>query len=311
MDSSIPVTVIILTHNEALNIGPCVESLSAFGEIIVLDSGSTDGTIDILRSRFPRVRVLEHPFQDFGQQRNWALDHASPANAWVLFFDADERCTPACARAIEAAVANPGDRIGFFMCYRNMFLGRWIKRCTMYPTWQLRLLMNGRVRYVKEGHGQREVLDGQAGYIEVPYEHLGFSKGIRQWIARHNEYSSNEVELLQALAGAPLRIGEVFALDRIRRRRALKRLGAHVPLRPFVRFVYLYFIRLGCLDGRPGLLYCYLRVAQELHILVKQAELEANRPVTTPASALAGVAVDTGSFQAVPKRRGAAASHHS
>ena len=186
--SQIPATVIVLTCNEAANIAACLESVSTFGEIVVVDSGSTDGTLEILRERFPRVRVLEHPFEDFGQQRNWALDHAGATQDWILFLDADERCTPACAESIRAAVEAPSGHVGFFLRYRNMFLGRWIKRCTMFPTWQLRLLRRGHVRYRKEGHGQRELMSGTAGYVKEFYEHFGFSKGVKDWIARHNDY---------------------------------------------------------------------------------------------------------------------------
>jgi glycosyltransferase involved in cell wall biosynthesis len=275
-DPVIPVSVIILTRNEAVNIVPCVSNLHRFGEIIVVDSGSTDGTLDLLRARFPGVRVLHHPFEDFGQQRNWALDHAGARYEWVLFFDADERCTPEFGNAIAAAVSNPGDHVGFFLCYRNLFLGRWIRHCTMYPSWQLRLLKRGCVRYQKEGHGQREVMNGPAGYIREPYDHLGFSKGIANWIARHNEYSTNEIELITRLAAAPLNpstvLSSLVSRDPVARRRALKQLASRTPFRPLVRFVYLYILRLGFLDGRPGLLFCLLRLAHELHIMVKLAE---------------------------------------
>ena len=293
---SIPATVIVLTHNEAGNIVPCLQGLRAFAEIIVVDSGSTDGTLDLVQGRFPHIRVLHHPFQDFGQQRNWALDHACPAHDWILFLDADERCTASCAVAIRNAVASPGDNVGFFLCYRNMFLGRWIRRSTMYPTWQLRLLNKGRVRYVKEGHGQREVMDGPAGYIDVPYDHFGFGKGIKEWIARHNDYSTNEVELLEALGELPVNLAEIFANDRIRRHRTLKRLAARAPLRPFAGFVYLYFIRLGCLDGYPGFVYCCLRLAHELHIQAKHAELRHARTPLRPAPVENRLSVSTESL---------------
>ncbi len=278
----IPASVIVLTHNEADNIAPCLSLLSGFGEIIVVDSGSTDGTLDRLREDFPHVRVLHHPFEDFGRQRNWALDHGHPQYEWVLFLDADERCTRECADAIAAAISSPDSHVGFFLCYRNLFLGRWIKHCTMYPTWQLRLLKRGRVRYQKEGHGQREVMSGSAGYIHTPYDHLGFSKGIANWIARHNEYSSNEIELITRLAGSSFSISTLFTRDPVARRRALKQLAARAPLRPLARFLYLYIVRRGFLDGRPGLLFCLLRVAHELHIVVKLAEADVtiapNRP---------------------------------
>ena len=282
MHGRIPVTVIILTHNEGVNISSCVDSLADFAEIVIVDSGSTDRTVDIVRSRYPDIRVLHHPFEDFGQQRNWALDHAKAAHEWILFLDADERCTLACAQSIRSAVANPTGNVGFFLCYRNMFLGRWIKRCTLYPTWQLRLLKVGNVRYRKEGHGQRELMTGPSGYITEPYDHYGFSKGVKDWIARHNEYSSNEIELIEHLTSTPVNLSGLLAQDHVRRRRTLKQLAARAPLRPVVRFLYLYFIRRGFLDGRPGLLFCLLRFAHELHIVVKQAEHRAAIHPTAP-----------------------------
>lgn len=272
MTDRIPVSVIILTQDEEVNIAACLETLTRFDELIVVDSGSTDRTLDILRGRFPGVRVLQNPFEDFGQQRNWALDHAGARNPWVLFLDADERSNEAFADAVAEAVERPGRHDGFFLCYRNIFLGRWLKRSTMYPTWQLRLLRAGAVRYRKEGHGQREVMAGTAGYIPTPYDHLGFAKGIADWIAKHNVYSTNEVALIRELAAAPLRPGELMARDPVRRRRAQKRLAARVPLRPLMRFLHCYVFRGGFLDGRPGLIYCMLRTSHELHIVAKLAE---------------------------------------
>ncbi len=285
MTTRIPVSVIVLTHDEEVNIAACLESLKPFDEVIVVDSGSADRTLPILRDHWPSVQVLHNEFEDFGQQRNWALEHAAVRNPWVLFFDADERSTDVFAEAVAATVAQPGAHEGFFLCYRNMFLGRWIKHSTMYPSWQLRLLKHGKVRYRKEGHGQREVMAGSAGYIAVPYDHLGFAKGVADWIAKHNEYSTNEVELIRRLAAEPLRPLEVFSRDAVRRRRAQKRLAARVPLRPFVRFVHGYLLGRGFLDGRPGLIFCLLRAAHEMHIVAKLEEsiharsLTSNNPV--------------------------------
>ena len=181
-------------------------------------------------------------------------------------------------RRSAGTVANSGGHVGFFLCYRNFFLGRWIKRCTMYPTWQLRLLRAGHVRYRREGHGQREVMSGSAGYITEPYDHHGFSKGTKDWIARHNEYSSNEIEVMEALASQPTGLSGLLSSDPVQRHRTLKALGTRTPLRPIARFIYLYVIKLGFLDGRPGLLFCLLLLAYELHVVVKLAEARAGRP---------------------------------
>ena len=276
-EQGFPVSVIILTHNEEENVAECLRSLAWAEDVIVVDSLSTDRTLDVGVQARPDVRIFSHPFQDFGDQRNWAIDHTAPRHGWILFLDADERCDPACIEAIQAAVRDPGDKIGFYLTCRNWFLGRWIKRCTLYPSWQLRLFKNGTVRFRKEGHGQREVTDRPLGYIRQPYDHYGFSKGVAEWIARHNAYSTNEVELIQRLRREPVQLSRLFARDAVRRRRCLKRLAARVGFRPLFRFLYLYLLRGGFLDGRAGLLFCLLRAAHEIHITVKLAEQRAKK----------------------------------
>ena len=266
------VTAIILTYNEALNIAACLESLHWIDDVIVVDSGSQDDTIRIARTVRPDVRVFENPFEDFGQQRNWALDNTAPRHAWILFLDADERCTLPLAEEITARIATANEFAGYYLTCKNYFLGRWIRRCTLYPSWQLRLLRHGAVRYRKEGHGQREVTDGNLGYIHKPYDHFGFSQGIAHWIARHNNYSTNEVELISRLRHEPFSLGDMVSADPVRRRRASKQIASHVPLRPLARFFYLYVWRLGFMDGYAGWIFCLLRMSHEIHIVVKQAE---------------------------------------
>jgi len=267
-------SVIILTFNEARTIAACLSFLDGFDDVILVDSGSTDETVSVARSARPDVRVYENSFEDFGQQRNWAIDNTSPRHDWVLFLDADEHCNDACRSAIANAISVPGENVGYYLTCRNYFLDKWIKRCTLYPSWQLRLFRRGEVRYRKEGHGQREVTEGQLGYLDAPYDHYGFSNGIAHWISRHNRYSSHEVELIERLRREPLQVGDLFQSDPIVRRRCLKRLAAHAPFRPAARFFYLYILRMGFLDGRAGLIFCLLRVSHEIHIVAKLAEAE-------------------------------------
>lgn len=275
MDKAFPISVIILTYNEQKNIAPCLETLKWAEDIILVDSGSEDETVAVACATRPDVRIFQRAFTDFGDQRNWALDNTSPRHEWILFLDADERCTQECAEAIQKAVQNPGDYVGFFLTCRNLFLGRWIKRCTLYPSWQLRLLRKGYVRFQKEGHGQREIANGPLGYIREPYDHYGFSKGVSHWIERHNHYSTNEAELILRLRNERLHLYELFVRDPVKRRRCLKRLAARLVIsRPFVRFAYLYFIRGGIIEGKPGLLFCLLRFAHEVHIVAKLAEMQ-------------------------------------
>jgi glycosyltransferase involved in cell wall biosynthesis len=243
-------------------------------DVVVVDSLSDDGTVNAATRARRDVRVYRHSFQDFGEQRNWALDHTSPKHEWILFLDADEHCTARCAQAIQRAIADSHGMSGFYLCYRNFFLGRWIKHCTFFPSWQLRLLRQGQVRFRKMGHGQSEIAEGRLGFIHEPYDHFGFSKGIADWIARHNRYSTEDVVYLQEVRSQPLRLSDLFSRDKVQRCRCIKRFAVRLPLRPLVNFFYTYFVRLGFLDGKAGLVYCLLRLAHDIHILAKAAEHE-------------------------------------
>jgi glycosyltransferase involved in cell wall biosynthesis len=265
-------TAIILTRDEVANMAPCLKALSRVDDVVIVDSGSTDGTIDAARAVRADVRIFEHPFKDFGDQRNWAIDHTAPKHDWLLFVDADEYCDPELLDEIAALIASPGEIVGGYIAGRNYFLGRWLKYSTMYPSYQLRLLRRGDVRYRKEGHGQREVTEGPLHYLKHGWQHEGFSKGVHQWVARHNQYSSDEVDLILRLREEGLNWRQMMATDPIVRRRALKGLAARLPGRPLSRFLYTYVLRRGFLDGRSGLDYCLLRVAHDLHIGVKLRE---------------------------------------
>ena len=271
-ETRLTLTAIILTYDEADNIAACLAALDDIEDVIVLDSGSTDDTVALARAARRDVRVFTRPFTDFGDQRNWAIDNCAPRHDWILFVDADEFCTPALIGEIADFISNPGPHVGAFIAGRNMFLGRWLKHSTMYPSYQLRLFRRGEVRFRKEGHGQREVTEGQLAYLRSWWRHEAFSKGVHQWIARHNAYSTNEVELILRLRRERMILADCVSPDPIIRRRALKRLGARAPLRPWARFFYIYVLRGGFLDGRAGLNYCLLRLAHDLHISVKTAE---------------------------------------
>lgn len=268
----IPLTAIILTLNEQCNIERCLEGLARVDDIAIVDSLSTDDTVNVARKARPDIRIYEHPFEDFGAQRNWALDNVNPIHEWILFVDADEFCDDELLDEIGTFIRQPGVHVGAYVAGRNYFLGRWLKYSTMYPSYQLRLLKPGKVRYRKEGHGQREETDGSLHYLSHGWRHEGFSKGIRQWVARHNEYSSAEVELLLRLRSEPLHLGRLVSRDAIERRRAMKILAARLPMRPVGRFVYVYVLKRGFLDGYPGLLYCCLRIAHDIHIVAKMTE---------------------------------------
>jgi glycosyltransferase involved in cell wall biosynthesis len=268
----VPVTAIILAHNEAVNIAGCLRSMARVDDVILVDSGSTDETLASAHTARPDVRIFSRAFSDFGDQRNWALDHCAPRHLWVLFVDADEFCTPELLDEIADFIAAPGAAVGAFVAGRNYFLGRWLRYSTLYPSYQLRLLKLGAVRYRKEGHGQKEVTDGPLHYLREGWRHEGFSHGVAQWIARHNRYSTEEVENLLALSMRTIDPKGLLSSDPIRHRRALKVLGAKLPGRPLWRFLYVYVLRGGFRDGGPGLIYCALLFAHAIHMSAKLHE---------------------------------------
>lgn len=270
--TKIPVTAIVLTYNEAINMAPCLSAMDEIDDIIIVDSGSEDETITEAKRIRPDVRIFSHPFKDFGDQRNWALDNCESPHSWIIFIDADEYCTEDFIGELRHFIAAPGDAVGAFVAGKNYFLGRWLKHSTMYPSYQLRVLKRGHVRFRKEGHGQREMTEGRCIYFRSSWLHNAFSKGVRQWIDRHNQYSSEEAELIMLLRAERLDWSAIFSFDPIIRRRALKRIAAHAPFRPFLRFFYTYVLRGGFIDGRAGLHYCALNFAHDVHIMIKLAE---------------------------------------
>lgn len=263
----IPVSIIILTFNEEANVAACIQSVAWSNDIIVVDSHSTDATANIAQSSSDAVRLYQNAFEDFGQQRNWAIDNTEPKHDWILFVDADERIPDDCASHIQRVLSAPAEPVGYYLTYRNWFMGKWIRHCTLYPSWQLRLFKKGKVRYRKAGHGQEEVTEGELAYIDTPYDHYGFSKGIADWIDRHNDYSSNEAEMIRTMKKEG--ISPARSSDPVARRRRLKQAAAKVGMRPLLRFLYLYIFRGGFRDGRPGYIFCMLRVAHEIHITAK------------------------------------------
>lgn len=247
-------SVIILTHNEAGMLGECLSALKGWAhQIFVVDSGSSDDTVTIAKRE--GATVLKNPFESFGKQRNWALEHCEGLDAWVLFLDADEIATPAFKHAVDQAIEQASDSLaGFYLCNQLMLDGQWLKRTGNFPTWQFRLLRLGRARFVDFGHGQKEgAIQGELGYVHEPYEHYAFYKGWSVWFAKHVRYAEQEA---RARAEHTVSMGQIFSKHSSRRNPALKTLLSHVPGWPIMRFFVQYVIKLGFLDGRGGLTYC-------------------------------------------------------
>lgn len=270
------ISVIILTKNEEVDLPSCLSSLGSFDDIHILDSLSTDKTVEI--SREYGAKVWTHPFESFGKQRNYALDNLNIKHNWILFLDADEQVTYEFTQAVSDAVEKSlEDAAGFYCCWKMILQGRWLKYSDNFPKWQFRLMRKGRARFTDFGHGQKEdLVQGKIGYIKEPYFHYGFSKGWSQWLDRHNKYST--LEAVARLHHCPP-LKNIINRNGSVRNPALKSFLSRIPGWPALRFLQAYFLNLGFLEGNPGLVYCLNMAYYEflIQIKMKEAKLKGKR----------------------------------
>ena len=266
----VSVSIIILTQNEERDLPRLLESIRWCDDVHLVDSGSTDETVNIARDA--GIHCHQHPFLSFAEQRNWALDNCGLRHPWVLFLDADEVSTAAFQNAVLEAVKRAADSTaGFYCCWKMIVEDRWLKRCDSFPKWQLRLLRRGRVAFVDFGHGQKEgKIDGVLEYVHEPYLHYALSKGWTKWLERHNRYATQEAAVrLQT----PVNWKEIFSRDPSVRNKALKPLVSRIPGWPLLRFLLAYVFSGGFLEGKPGFIYCVNLGYYEFLIRLKQREM--------------------------------------
>lgn len=275
-DSSVPVSVVVLTKNEAANIERCLRSLSWAGEIVVIDDGSTDTTVELATQC--GARVIDHRFQSFADQRNWALDHAELNHQWVLLLDADEVSTPEFASEIGSAIATADDRVAAFRtCRKTMMDGVWLKHSDGFPVWIMRLVRQKRARFLDSGHGEVPVppVEGQMGTIHAPFLHFAFSRGMDDWWMRHVRYAGREAAREQQ-QHHDASIVDLFRFEASKRRRALRAIARKVPARGLLRFLYQFILRGGFRDGPAGLRFCRMMACYETMIAIRKTEPSSN-----------------------------------
>jgi glycosyltransferase involved in cell wall biosynthesis len=254
-----PISVLILTRDEAANITTCLESVAWAGEIFVVDSGSKDRTVEIARAF--GAMTYEHFFEGYARQRNWALENLPFSHEWVLMLDADERIPAPLADEIARVVSSDEHGYaGFHLRYRHIFLGRFLRYGGLYPTWLLRLYKRRQVRFEDRPMNEHVILEGKAGYLSPPFDHQDF-RPLRHWISKHNRYAELEAEeyVQERFGGGyrdsiPARLGGSQA----ERKRWIKlRVWNRLPvlLRPFLLFFRNYFLKSGFLDGKAGFIY--------------------------------------------------------
>jgi len=271
--SAAGVTVIIPTRDEALHIARCVDSARALGRVIVVDCCSSDGTREIASAQ--GAETAEHAWEGHAAQKNWALVHLGITTEWVLFLDADEYLLEETVAAILQAVTRE-DLAGYYLARRYIFLGKELKHAWWYPDYQLRLFRHAGARCEDVQVHEHMIVDGPAEPLRAPIMHENL-KGLSAFVDRHNRYS--DLEAAEIASPAANRKRGSFTGSWAERRRALKdRVWFRIPLRPVARFCWLYFVRRGFLDGRRGLLFCYLIAMYDFLIDVKLMERKLAAP---------------------------------
>ncbi|AOX03546.1 glycosyltransferase [Moorena producens PAL-8-15-08-1] len=284
-NTKLPVSVLIPAKNEEANLPACLESVNRADEVFVVDSQSSDRSIEIVEEY--GANIVQFYFDGFWpKKKNWSLENIEFRNQWVLIVDCDERITPELWDEIAVAIENP-DYNGYYINRRVFFLGQWIRFGGKYPDWNLRLFKHEKGRYENlktEGipnTGDNEVhehvvLNGKAGYLENDMLHIDF-KDIYHWLERHNRYSNWEARVyLNLLTGKDDSgtIGGNLFGDAVQRKRFLKKIWVRLPFKPLLRFILFYFIQLGFLDGKAGYIYGRLLSQYEYQIGVKLYELQ-------------------------------------
>ncbi len=229
MSGPLPLSLCVITRDAAPLLADCLASAPFAAEIVVVDSGSRDDTVEIAR-RF-RARVVDRPFAGFGAQKNFAV--AAAAHDWVLCLDADERVTPELARSIADALAAPA-AVAYALARRNRFLGRWLAHGEGYPDWNVRLFDRRRARWSEDAVHEHVVAAGPVARLAGDLLHAS-ADSIDAYMAKQNRYTTLQAEAMHAR-------GE---------RASVARLVAS----PLFRFFRFYVLRLGFLDGVAGLVH--------------------------------------------------------
>jgi glycosyltransferase involved in cell wall biosynthesis len=244
------ITVLILTFNEEANIGRTLDALSCFSDVVVLDSGSTDATLEII-ARYPNVRYATRPFDTHAVQWTYGLTECGIARPWVLALDADYVISAELAD--EIAALSPGAAIsGYLAGFRYCILGRPL-RAALYPP-VIALYRRERTEYIQQGHTQRTVVDGEVGRLHGRIDHDD-RKPLSRWLASQQKYAKLEADRL--LCGSHAGSG---------RSARIRRMGWPAPM---AVFLYTLLWKRCIFDGWPGWVYVLQRTLAEIMIALE------------------------------------------
>jgi glycosyltransferase involved in cell wall biosynthesis len=267
------VSVLILTKNEEKDLPDCLKSVMWSDDVHVFDSMSTDKTTDIAEAF--GAKVTRRAFDNWSSHQNWGLQNISFKYPWVFYIDADERMTPELISAVQAAVKSPNGAVAFRVQRRDFFGETWLKHVQASPFY-LRLFKPENMRYERLVN-PISIAEGPVAEVSGFLDHFPFSKGIGHWLERHNSYSKFEAEQIQSNRNRneDFSLLKAFTAKEFHVRRFhQKELFYRLPLRPLVKFVLLYLVKRGFLDGRAGLRYSILQSIYEYMIVLKVDEMK-------------------------------------
>jgi glycosyltransferase involved in cell wall biosynthesis len=266
------ISVLILTRNERQNLPRALASVAWSDDVHVFDSFSTDGTQQIARDF--GAQVTERAFENWAAHQNWGVQNIPFRYPWVFYLDADEVVTAELQAGLLAVVQAPDDCVAFRVQRRDFYEGTWLRH-VQASAFYLRLFRPEKMSYERLVNPV-SIPDGPVGQVAGYLDHFPFSKGVGDWLERHNKYSTFEAEQIVANRKG----GEAFSLwaalmekDFHRRRYHQKELFYRMPARPLVKFLGLYVAKGGFLDGRAGLRYSILQAMYEYMIVLKTKEL--------------------------------------
>jgi glycosyltransferase involved in cell wall biosynthesis len=262
--SQIPLSVIVLTYNEEKNIETCLGSLKDWAaEIIVVDSGSTDNTINLAK-KFTE-NIYSHPFENYSAQRNWALQNIAIGNDWIMNIDADHEVSQTLKDEVSAHFEKgiPDNIKGFMASRKTMFMGRWVKRGGHYPIYQGVIFKKGFGYCEDKLYDQHFVIEGESILLKGDIIDT-ITDTLTNFTERHNKWAT--LEAIDAINLTAQQDGtNTIKPDKngnpMEQRRYLRLRYYSMPIfwRSISYFLYRYFFKLGFLDGKQGLIFHFLQ----------------------------------------------------
>ena len=274
------ITAAVLTKNDEKNLPLCLERLEWVDDLVVVDSGSSDKTMEIAKQFKARIFVNSPQKFIHADQRNWVLDHARIRTDWVMNVDPDEIITEKLKEKILISIADaPLDVSAFLVCSKLMLQQTWLKHSVGYPLWHDKLYRFGQVRF-KGGVWEKFDTNGKVGKIAEPFLHFPFRKGMGPWLEKHQcyaEFWAEQLMLKNNYSWADLIKALFFPHQEGKKTKTVQAFSvAVISISPFLRFFYHYFFKLGFLDGKGGFLFARMMAHYQFMIYLYFLEKKEN-----------------------------------